>query len=161
VPARLRPGDIFEAQLENAKARFFQYVGNDATQLQSNVVRVFAKEYASDVSAEVVDPSRDETQFVAHVMLNLGIKHKFWKRVGHASYVEPAEVLFRDSSDYGNPEVKISRNWWIWKMNAPQVFVGPLTGRYRDAEIGIVVPPDSLVHRMRTGRYDFVYPQFE
>ena len=29
------------------------------------------------------------------------------------------------------------------------------------AEVGIVISPDSIVHRMQTGKYDFVYPDYE
>ena len=160
MPARLRPGDIFEVELDGGRG-YFQYVGRDATQLQSDVVQALAARHTTPVQPEELDLSRGATAFFSHVMLNAGVKRGFWQRVGHAAFTEPSDVLFRDSSDYGNPEVKVSRNWLVWTMNRPQVFVGPLTGRNREAEIGIVVPPDSLVHRMRTGRYDFVYPAFE
>lgn len=43
--------------------------------------------------------------------------------------------------------------------NGPHSPVGPLGGNDRSAEVGIVVPPDSLVYRMKNGVYDFYYPE--
>ena len=40
-------------------------------------------------------------------------------------------------------------------------YVGELEGENRKAEIGVVVNPFDIVQRIKTGYYDFVYPQFE
>lgn len=69
------------------------------------------------------------------------------------------DVLFRSSSD--DPKTKISDNWWIWKVNEQQQYVGKLEGENRLAEIGSIISPDSIVYRINTGKYDFVYPEFE
>ena len=39
--------------------------------------------------------------------------------------------------------------------------VGELEGENRKAEIGVAVNPFDIVQRIKTGHYDFVYPQFE
>ena len=39
--------------------------------------------------------------------------------------------------------------------------VGELEGENRKAEIGVAVNPFDIVQRIKTGYYDFVYPQFE
>ncbi|MDR1181545.1 MAG: hypothetical protein LBL13_06175 [Bacteroidales bacterium] len=39
--------------------------------------------------------------------------------------------------------------------------VGKLNGENRKAEIGVVINPTSIVHRLRTGEYDIFYPDFE
>ena len=98
--------------------------------------------------------------FCAHVFLRIGLKHGYWKKIGNAPEIGNLDTLFRDSHDYGNPSIKVSKNWHVWKANQPFADVGELTGSNRDAEIGVVIPPDSIVHRMRTGQYDFVYPQY-
>lgn len=36
-------GDIFSVTLKNGKQRFFQYIANDYSQLNSSVIRVFRK----------------------------------------------------------------------------------------------------------------------
>ena len=40
-------------------------------------------------------------------------------------------------------------------------YVGNLEGENRKAEIGVVMPPLAIVERIKTGKYNFVYPEFE
>lgn len=44
-----RIGDVFEVQLDNCK-KYFQYIANDMTQLNSSVIRAFVEEYPLDYS---------------------------------------------------------------------------------------------------------------
>jgi hypothetical protein len=87
---------------------------------------------------------------------------ELWEKVGNlAETGSPDQILFRDSSDYGNPRISVSHNWWVWKINQDQQQVGRLLGLNRDAEIGIIVRPADIVSRVISGRYDFFYPHFE
>lgn len=49
----------------------------------------------------------------------------------------------------------------MWHINEKFTRVGKLTGKNREAEIGIVVTPDDVVDRVKTGKYNFFYPDFE
>ena len=73
-------------------------------------------------------------------------------------------MWFRGSGDSGRragtPPVTVSRDWWVWRVGERHEHVGELAPRFHTAEIGAVVAPDSLVHRMRTGSYDFIYPGY-
>lgn len=155
-----RLGDLFEVRLDESVVRFFQYVANDETQLDSNVVRVFRETYSPNTSTSARIVAAGEVDFHAHVFLSIGTKQGLWRKAGHAEPPDNIEVLFRDSDDYGNPEVQISRSWFVWKPNSRAKSIGRLGPRYEHAEIGVVVPPDSLVYRMRNGAYDFVYPDY-
>lgn len=157
---KLTAGDLFEVRLSDTDARYFQYVSDDSTQLGSQVVRVFRE------SRDVREPpdfrriAAGIIDFHAHVFLRIGLKQGFWRKVGHAQASDDVDVLFRDSTDYGKPEIKTSRSWYVWRINGEFEDVGELSPRYQRAEIGIVVPPDSLVFRIRYGKYDFVYPDY-
>jgi hypothetical protein len=151
-------GDVFEARVDSSAKRFFQYVGRDATQLDSHVVRVFRTVYDASESPSLRLVVADDIDFHAHVLLGLGIKQQAWIKVGHEASPRDVDVLFRDTNDFGNPAVAVSGDWFVWRVNKPAERVGKLGQRYREAEIGVVVPPDSLIHRMRSGRYDFAYP---
>jgi hypothetical protein len=70
-------------------------------------------------------------------------------------------MLFRDSDDYGDPSVRVSERWYVWKPNEPVRTVGRLTGNLRNAEIGVVLPPSSVVERIRTGMYGIQYPTYD
>lgn len=153
-------GDIFSAKIDENNKKYFQFITSDLTQLNSDVIRVFKTMYSLDANPTLSKISNDSVDFYAHCVTNLGIKLGYWEKVGNISDVGTLDILFRSSEDFGNPKIKISQNWWLWKINQEQKRVGKLEGKYQKAEIGSVIPPDSIVHRMRTGKYDFVYPSF-
>ncbi|MCU4423864.1 hypothetical protein [Acinetobacter sp. WU_MDCI_Abxb74] len=152
-------GDVFAVKLDNGCKKYFQLVGFDLTQLNSDVIRVFKTEYSANTVPVLTEVINNEVDFYAHCITVFGIKLGFWEKVGNMPDVGNIDVLFRSSSD--SPKTKISNNWWIWKVNEPQQYVGKLEGENKFAEIGSVIPPDSIVYRIKTDRYDFVYPEFE
>ena len=154
-------GDIYCVDLDDNTKKYFQYVANDISQLNSDVIRVFKKAYLKTETPRLEDVISDDVAFYTHVVLEFGITLKKWEKVGNISDVGKVDLLFRDSQDYGNPQIKVSNDWWVWRTNEDPKRVGRLTGDNRNAEIGIVVTPLDIVERMRTGKYDFVYPEFE
>ena len=155
-------GDVFEVRIDDVTKKFLQYVADDATQLSSPVVRVFRKSYGVGESPDLLSVTQGEVDFHAHVLsLRLGVKQQAWRKVGHAPPpLDLDDVLFRDSMDYGKPHIKVSRDWHVWKIGGPFESVGALGPRYERAEVGIIIPPARVVHRMRNGQYDFVYPGY-
>jgi hypothetical protein len=156
----IKKGDVFSAVLNDTQKKYFQYVGLDLTQLNSEVTRVFKKSYLIDEQPALEDVIKDEIDFYAHVVVKLGIKLQLWEKAGNIPDVGKVNVLFRASDDYGNPLVKVSDNWRIWKINQSFIKVGKLKGDHQKAEIGVVVTPGDILQRMRRGKYDFVYPEF-
>lgn len=152
-------GDVFSVPLNKSAKKYFQYIANDLTQLNSDVVRAFKKTYSSDDTPDPHEVVSDEVDFYAHVVTKWGVEMNLWKKVGNVPYGGRVDVLFRDSKDYGK-KVKTSYNWRVWRINEKFQPVGELEGDYQKAEIGIVVAPPDLVNRMRTGEYDFVYPGY-
>jgi hypothetical protein len=153
-------GDVFSVPVSEKKQRFFQLIARDLTQLNSDVVSVFKKCYDITASLDMNEIVKDAVEFHAHVFVKIGIKQNEWLKVGHAPLPQKDDVLFRNSSDHGSPSIIVSERWHVWFVNRPFKYVGKLTGLNRFAEIGVVVPPSSLVARIRTGMYDFVYPRF-
>lgn len=153
-------GDIFSVKIDDNSMKYFQFIISDITQLNSDVIRTFKKVYPINENPDLLDIVNDDVDFYAHCVTRLGLKMGYWKKFGNIANVGNFhDVLFKSSAD--NPQVRISLNWWVWKINEEQKFVGKLEGENRKAEIGSVIPPDSIVHRIQTGRYDFVYPDFE
>jgi hypothetical protein len=157
---RLKLGDVFSVPIDAASKKFFQYVADDRSLLNSTVVRAFQKTYASDELADPNEVVRGAVEFYAHVVIKWGTEMGLWEKVGNASELGRLDVLFRDTNDVGHPEIKTSRNWYVWKVNEEFQRVGELKGELRKAEIGLVVSPPNIVHRMRTGEYRFVYPGY-
>ncbi len=119
-------GDVFSVKLDDNRKKYFQYVANDLTQLNSDVIRAFKKTYSINPNPDLSEIVTDEVEFYAHCVTKWGIKLGLWERVGNIANVGKVEVVFRDSEDYGNPEIKVSYGWWIWKINEEQKRVGKL-----------------------------------
>jgi hypothetical protein len=158
--SKTKIGDVFSVPLDESSKKYFQYIADDLSQLNSSVIRAFKKAYAIDSAPDLQKIVSDDVDFYAHVVIKWGIKLNLWEKVGNVPFAGRVEVLFRDTNDYGNPEVKSSSNWYVWKVNQEFKQVGKLEGEYRNAEIGIVVAPPDIAHRMRTGEYEFLYPEY-
>jgi len=155
-------GDIFSVKIDNDLRKFFQLIAYDLTQLNSDVIRAFKNEYPITDTLGLSEIVSGEIEFYAHCVTKLGVKLGYWEKIGNINDVgKTNHILFRSSGDYGNPAIKISKKWWVWKINEEQRWVGKLEGENRKAEIGSVMSPDSIVYRMKTCRNDFFYPDFE
>jgi hypothetical protein len=160
VRANTKIGDVFSVTINNNSKKYFQYIVSDLTQLNSDVIRAFKSVYTNEANPDLYEVISGEVEFYAHCITRLGLKMRFWEKVGNITEVGNFQkILFRSSAD--NPRTKISHNWWVWKINEEQKEVGKLEGENRKAEIGSIIPPDSIVYRMQAGKYDFVYPEFE
>jgi hypothetical protein len=124
------------------------------------VIRAFKKAYPIDSKPDLQEVVADEVDFHAHVVIKWGIKNKLWEKVGNAACPQTLDLLFRDTNDVGNRFIKISNNWYVWRISEDFQHVGRLEGDRQKAEIGVVVRPRDIVDRMRTGEYDFVYPGY-
>lgn len=162
----IKLGDIFSVNLTNGK-KYFQYVADDLTQLNSNVIRAFKRVYPLNQYPELSEITQDQCDFHAHCIIKFGLKLGLWEKVGNYDReVRIEDIWFRNTNDYGtkagNTPVKLSTNWYVWKINDKNFTkVGRLEGNYRNAEIGIVVIPQDIVDRMQDGHYHFAYPSFE
>ena len=161
VSSRTVVGDVFEVSLGEDAVGFFQYLCRDSSQLNSHVVRVFKRRCSKNGLRDVSQIALGEIGFHAHVFLSVGVKQHFWRKISRAEVQGRVDVVFRNSSDYGNSKEPVSNDWFVWRIDEPYVEVGALPKVYRDAEIGVVVPPNSLVYRMNHGVYDFYYPEPE
>jgi hypothetical protein len=164
--ANTKIGDVFSVMIDDSSKKYFQYIISDLTQLNSDVIRAFKKVYPINANPDLSEIVNGEVEFYAHCVTKLGLKMGYWEKVGNTDNVgNTKNILFRDTNDYGSrpgEQIKVSNYWYVWKINDDNFTrVGKLEGENLKAEIGIVISPDSIVHRMQTGEYDFVYPDFE
>jgi hypothetical protein len=160
----VREGDVFAARIDEDTRKYFQYIADDRTQLNSRVIRVFRKTYRIEEPADPAEIVSGEVDFYAHVVIRWGLQMNLWEKVGNVKEIGKLKVLFRGSEDSGRrsdePPVEKSERWYVWRINEAVIDVGKLEGENRKAEIGVIVTPGDIVHRMRTGRYSFVYPGY-
>lgn len=163
--ANTKIGDVFEVKLDESIKKYFQYITNDLTQLNSDVIRAFKTEYSVKSNPNLSDIISDEIDFYAHCATKFGLKMGLWERIGNTKEVGNSGILFRDTNDAGSrpgEQISVSSNWYVWKINDVDfTVVGKLKGINRKAEIGVVVNPVDIVSRMKNGKYDFFYPGFE
>ena len=120
-----------------------------------------------DEKANLSEIVNGEVEFYAHCVTKWGVKMNLWEKVGNNKEIGALEhILFRDTNDYGckvgEEPVKISSKWYVWHINDENFTrVGKLVGENRNAEIGVVVNPYDIVARIKTGKYNFIYPSFE
>ena len=160
-------GDIFSVDLDNGNKKYFQYIANDLTQLNSDVIRSFVKEYPKEEKPDFKDLLSGEIDFHAHTPINIGVKQNLYVQEGkYDLFPDITNIIFRDTNDYGkklNEEpIKISNDWFVWRINDKGFTkVGKLSGENRKAEVGVVIPPFMIVERIKTGKFNFIYPDFE
>jgi hypothetical protein len=151
-------GDLFSVEIDEKQVKFFQYIANDLTQLNSSVIRVFKKVYQKEEPLDWNEIAKGNVEFFTHTILRVGIKLGHWKKVGESSEIGVCDIFFRASGDIANPKAKISEDWYVWKINQPMVRVGKLKEEYQKAEVGSVINSASVVHRIKTGE-NFSYPK--
>lgn len=159
-------GDVFSVELDYGSKKYFQLIAYDKTQLNSDVIRAFKTVYPCGFKPNLLDIVNDDIDFYAHCVTKFGVKMRLWEKIGNIVEVgDFSKILFRDTSDYGVAKdeeiIKLSHNWYIWHINEEFTDVGNLEGENRKAEIGVIINPYSIVNRIKTGFYDFIYPQLE
>jgi|CXWL01.1.fsa_nt_gi hypothetical protein len=161
-------GDIFSVNVDKKIKKFFQLIAFDLTQLNSDVIRSFKKEYPTNAVPNLAEIVTGQVEFYAHCVTKWGVKLDYWEKVGNSLDVGNIDhILFRDTPDYGvkygEEPIRTSYRWYVWHIgDSDFTRVGKLEGENRKAEIGLVINPQSIVHRMRTGKFDLPnYPGFE
>jgi len=129
--------------------------------LGSALIVVFRRSYPKSAVPHFDEIISDEVEFYCHVTVLVGKKMGRWWKVGFRPVTRAFPMLFRGTSDYGNPAVRVSEHWYVWEPNQPFRDVGCLTGELTKAEIGVVLNPDAIVNRIRRGVYDIFYPAYE
>ena len=152
-------GDVFSVKIDENNKKYFQLIAFDLTQLNSDVIRSFKKNYAIDSKPDLLEIIKGEIEFYAHCITKLGVKLGHWEKIGNIKEIGYLNhILFRGTSDYarkiGEERVKVSEKWYVWNINDEDYTrVGKLKGDNQKAEIGMVMSPDNIVCRMRTGEY--------
>ena len=123
-------GDIFCAKLDDGRQRFFQYIANDLTNLNSSVIRVFKKAYPSDYSLNTEEVIDDEIDFYTHTVLKFGIIENLWQKVGKNSDVGDTEHIYFRMYIYDAKNHR-DRIWQMWQINKEWKIIGRLTKHHQ------------------------------
>jgi hypothetical protein len=157
---QIRKGDIFEVPVGNGKM-YFQYIGLDLTQLNSEVIRSFKNVYSKEESPNIDEIINDEIEFHAHTMIRLGYNMELYKKFGNSTRNLVENVTWRQSEDSGDPKVKISKRWVTWKTGKEMVKIKYNIEELSKTEIGSVHNPIDVVEKMKNGDYQYFHHKFK
>ena len=135
-----KKGDVFCINISNQYKYYFQYVADDASQLNSSVIRVFKKKYPIDCSLNIDDIVRGEVFFYAHTILRIGILANLWEKIGiHLDLGDTENIMFKIFAD----------SWYIWKIGCSHIKMDKLTTNQENYSSGEVFSPNTLIKRIK------------
>lgn len=149
---------FYEIPLNDGTSVLAQTMGRDSTQLHADIFRVYKTRFETGKAKALIASAQSlEIDFHALVLISLGKKLKIWHEVMKSQDTSECNAWFRmcDVEDGRLPPV--SKKWWLWKVNQPMKFVGALTDETRKAEIGSIVVPPDILHRITTGKYSYFH----
>lgn len=160
----VKKGYIYKVELEDGTIRYFQYIGEDKSNLNADVICVFKKHYTeSDEDGLSVDTIvNDDIEFYTHTSVSAGVKLGLWSRVfTNSPVIHENNIFFRRSLDIlktrPNQPPIVSYRWYVWEMNGKERFVGWLRKKYHQYDVGGVYSPYSVVKYLKTGERETVY----
>lgn len=162
-----KKGDVFSVKIDDKYKKYFQYIANDLTQLNSDVIRAFKQSYPLDSTPEISQVVAGEIDFYAHCVVKFGVKMYLWEKSGSSKDMGQVEnILFRCTNDYGHKlgdePIRISHKWYIWNIGDEQFTrVGKLQGENRKAFIGLVYNPFGIMELLKGNKNPINYPDFE
>ena len=142
-------GNIYEVKLGDGEYAYFQYLGEDSSQLYGDVIRVFESRYLQRPSIETI--VSDGVEFYIHTFLRFGVKTGFWEKIGYSDEIGRLDIEFKVDRSYclASEEDKNSDCYWkVWVFNKPCRFAGKLPKKYHSANEGSVYPPSLVVEQI-------------
>lgn len=153
-------GNIFCINVEGKYLRYFQYIANDLSQLNSSVIRVFKKKYPIDYEFNAEEVVEDEVELYAHTILSQGIREGLWTKVGKSKNVGAFEnIIFKGKmlvKSYLAVEEEKSFEWAIWRINGERIRLGyVLPAEFKQgAFVGGVAPAKWVWERIVAGKWN-------
>lgn len=164
-------GDVFCIEIDKSYKCFFQYIGNDKTNWNRSVIKVFNTRYPLDEPLDLKEIVNQKTCFWACTFIEKGIRSEVWYKVGN---IENA-ITF-DNEDYNfisytRPKENNNQNltapeehgcWWIWRINeeVSQTFPVPydIIDKLEDAKSR---RPEEIIERIKLGYYKSGSPVYD
>jgi hypothetical protein len=157
-------GDVFSVKITENSKKYFQLIAFDSTQLNSDVIRAFKKEYSLSFDPDLSEIINDDVQFYAHCATKLGIRMNVWENVANVKEIgNTSKILFKDTNDYARradqEPILISNNWYVWKIGEPFEKVYNLNGENKNAYVGLVINPLGILELLKGNEYPKNYPK--
>ena len=152
-------GDVFCAKINNYKI-YLQYIANDLSQLNSDVIRVFKKKYPLEINPDLPEIINGDVDFYAHCVTSAGIRRGLWEKVDNIKNVGIIDdIMFKCKGDYTRSDIQ--NDWSIWRINQETLNVGELSDKYKNSYLGLIFRPEDILHKSKIGSYMGVFSEYE
>jgi hypothetical protein len=157
-------GDIYRFQC-NDGVGYFQYIGNDNSQMGADIVRVFKGVYSESVSMTLLDLENIGVDYYALTMVKIGLKMQWCTIYARQKTIDIPNIWFRTTPDYGyqlgEEPIQITDRWILWQPNQAKTKVNGLRGEHTQSYGGLIRPVVAFIDRANagTGKYVGVYPE--
>jgi hypothetical protein len=144
---------VFEIKVNGGK-KYMQFIADDIQQLNSSVLRVFKSIHVYDLGYNPSLLKNDEEEFCMHVTdIKRGEKEGLWRKIANEKvFKSDVDVFFKGTFDMGNPEVKLSKKWYVWRLGEDHSHeVDYRDGILDKAYIGLIVPPIDVYEMANNG----------
>lgn len=166
----VRLGNIFAFDSANGRKRYFQYICNDRSCMNTQVIRVFKTTYSHEDNSSVKKIVNDEIDFYAHTIVSAGIKDNVWYKIGTSNDCGLDKLdkitfalYFTEDELTGIPLLQANgAQWKIWKSNERILWsndINALSPKY--LEIGSILPVHQIVNRLTNGYYSFTAKEYD
>ena len=154
-------GCVLCVEIEGLYKRYFQFIGRDLYQLNTDVIRVFKTWYPLKDEPLIEDIVKDEVDFYSHTSAYIGVKQGLWFIVGRSSNIGKLEnVGFYVSCapPMGVDNIK-SSHWEVWTLGHKRHYVGKLSPEYlQKYHYGYAFAPIHVLYRIKHGKYEGILP---
>lgn len=152
-------GNIFCINVEGKYLRYFQYIANDLSQLNSSVIRVFKKKYPIDYKLNAEEVVEDEVELYTHTILSHGIREGLWTKVGKSKNIGTLDnIIFRIKLSGNMGDSNEPFEWAIWRINEEYIRFGigvHLPEKFKQGTfVGLVCPPQRVWERIVAGKWN-------
>ena len=162
-----KKGDIFKVKLQDNEVGFFQYLLLDPCQLNSEVIRVFAHRAKDGDNYDLEAIVKSKVHFFAHVVIPFGYNLNVWENIGNVPIEKDLDrPLFRDTygikHEFDGRKIlyKKTDQWKVWRAGDPHNAMrnlGWITKENEDIDLGFVINPIGIIHRMIYNEYQREY----
>lgn len=152
-------GDVFSFEINETQKMYLQYIANDMSQLNSDVIKVFKKIYNKIDNPSLQEIVEGEIAFYFHCDTRAGVKRELWNKVGNIKINgDLSNILFCCKDDWQNEKVD---DWYVWEINKATKRIGKMDSKYSKSYIGFIFPVHFIVNKVKYGYYEGFLEYYE
>ena len=157
----VKPGYIYEVQINDREKCYFQNLGNDYQALGANAIRVFKTKYSLDAKPTAIEIVTDEVRLYIHIFIRAAVKEGYCVKVGKSNDLGLDDLMKVDFyGGYVGRKQGINKKeveeWMVYKFGTlwQEKIANPQHGD-KYIEDGTVVSILSVIDWLNAGHWNY------